>query len=1049
MRPLKLTMTAFGPYASVEVIDFTKLDKRNIFLITGPTGAGKTTIFDGICYAVFGSASSDERDGESLRSHFASDNLLTSVELEFELKGRRYYIKRIPRQQKRKARGDGFTEQKSEAYLESIDLKSPEVNGFGVAQVNEKVGQILGINCNQFRQIVMIPQGEFRKLITADSQEREKILQKIFRTEGYGWIQEKLGDMAKVLYNSGKDFKNRIDENIHNLDISENEVLQNLISSKDMNLDEIELEIIKYIEMDAKKEKELSLQIEESEKKITNKNKEIFSAKESNNKLKLKYEIESKKRDMENKLPEIKAVENRLNKGRKAMALWGLEENYMEKLAFVSIKKNDEVEAQKLLLQEVENLKSSQENLRKNQENMPLIENLQGELVKLSALREKVLLLDEKASKVFKLEKESLELEQSLSKDKKELKELKENQKSLGEELQKLNNAKTSFYQVSSKLESKKNEDEKLNNILKQNLKLDAMRVQCLESRNIHNNIKNIYEEKKGSYEAVLELFFQGQAGLLSSRLKNGEPCPVCGSINHPKPAHFTDGFPNEETLEIEKANFQDAQVEYNNSSERYNKLLGEGNAQRELLEKLKNEISKEYENNISHLEKDQLSKFLMKTLENIQLEIKKFTHEKSSLEAIINNEESIVKKVDETIKKIDYIERKLSDEEKLYLNLSTKYNSEKELLLSIRKEVPETVDTPLKLEKSISNIEMKLKNLKENLESALEKQKNSALAHMKALTNSESVQVALNGGIEELRSIKNRLNAEVIAVGFNSIEDYKENKLTGKQLEVMDKEISTFNENLKSITDTLIKAEEELRGFKNIDILQLEEELSELNISKEALLNKKTQIFARKKQNEKTISNIKELKEQLKDAEEKYKVLGELANVARGNNSERITFERYVLAAFFDDIIHAANIRFIKITGGRYEMSRIREKGKGSAQSGLEIEVLDNYTGRVRHIKTLSGGESFKASLSLALGLADVVQCHAGGISLDTMFIDEGFGTLDPESLDNAIQSLVDLQNSGRLVGIISHVPELKERIDGRLEIIPGREGSKTSFNL
>jgi len=221
------------------------------------------------------------------------------------------------------------------------------------------------------------------------------------------------------------------------------------------------------------------------------------------------------------------------------------------------------------------------------------------------------------------------------------------------------------------------------------------------------------------------------------------------------------------------------------------------------------------------------------------------------------------------------------------------------------------------------------------------------------------------------------------------------------------------------------------------------------VNESKQSRSSEKEMLHARIVLNRIQLSSIAKSMKELEAVEEEYKVTGKLAKIARGDNIEKITFERYVLAAFFDDIIHAANMRLTRMTGSRYEMCRKTDRSKGNTQSGLEIEVLDNYTGRTRHIKTLSGGESFKASLSLALGLADVVQSYAGGISLDTMFVDEGFGTLDPESLDAAIQSLVELQDTGRLVGIISHVPELKERIDARLEITPGREGSRAAFNI
>jgi exonuclease SbcC len=264
------------------------------------------------------------------------------------------------------------------------------------------------------------------------------------------------------------------------------------------------------------------------------------------------------------------------------------------------------------------------------------------------------------------------------------------------------------------------------------------------------------------------------------------------------------------------------------------------------------------------------------------------------------------------------------------------------------------------------------------------------------------------------------------------------------KQLE---KAILLYRQGLTSLKDRLSKAVTDTESLAEVSIEKLKIELSEVRADETALEEKVKIIYSRIKHNTKILKEIEEINKAIFNDEEKYAVIGELSRVANGDNSERISFERYVLAAYFDEIISAANIRLSKMAGGRFILKRKEERGKGRKQEGLELEVFDNYTGKSRHVKTLSGGESFKASLSLALGLADVVQAYAGGISLDTMFVDEGFGTLDPESLDNAIQCLIDLQKGGRLVGIISHVPELKERIDVRLEITPAKEGSKARF--
>ncbi|STA91788.1 SbcC/MukB-like Walker B domain-containing protein [Clostridium cochlearium] len=282
---------------------------------------------------------------------------------------------------------------------------------------------------------------------------------------------------------------------------------------------------------------------------------------------------------------------------------------------------------------------------------------------------------------------------------------------------------------------------------------------------------------------------------------------------------------------------------------------------------------------------------------------------------------------------------------------------------------------------------------------------------------------------------------------GFKDYNHYLSMKLSEDELKNLDEDIQNYNQNVKTVKFNLDKAIKNSKDLKLRDENLIKQRLEKVEEEKSQLNREYNIIFSRLDNNRKTLKEIEKLNEKIKGKEEEYKVIGELARISNGDNDERITFERYVLAAYFDEIIDAANIRLSKMTGGRFLLVRKEEKGKGRRQEGLELEVFDNYTGKARHVKTLSGGESFKASLSLALGLADVIQSYAGGISLDTIFIDEGFGTLDPESLDNAIETLVDLQNDGRLVGIISHVPELKERIDTILEIIPTKEGSRARF--
>ncbi|MFA6809353.1 MAG: AAA family ATPase, partial [Eubacteriales bacterium] len=298
MRPLKLTMKAFGPYSREQVIDFSELQGRNLFLITGPTGAGKTTIFDGISYAIYGKASGNDRDGESLRSHFAEDSLPTSVELEFELKDKLYLIKRSPKQLRKRSKGEGYIDRPAEAELTIFDNGSQKVVA-GVTEVRDKIAEIMGITYEQFKQIIMIPQGEFRELLTADSKDREKILQKIFGTQSYYWVQEKLGLMAKELEDSVKEIEGKQQENIHNLDVVANPQLNALIEDGCHNINAVVQEIKEALNLDSKMEEDLGRKVIEKESEAGKKQEEIFRGKENNLKLEAKVKVEDKKKKLE------------------------------------------------------------------------------------------------------------------------------------------------------------------------------------------------------------------------------------------------------------------------------------------------------------------------------------------------------------------------------------------------------------------------------------------------------------------------------------------------------------------------------------------------------------------------------------------------------------------------------------------------------------------------------------------------------------------------------------------------------------------------------
>ena len=1049
MRPLKLTMTAFGPYAQNEEIDFTILNNKNIFLITGPTGAGKTTIFDGISYAIYGEASGEDRDGESLRSQFADVDTLTSVELEFELKGTKYYIKRTPKQEKRKSRGEGTTEQKTDAEMKIIHSDEQVKVISGVSNVNDKINEIMGINYAQFKQIMMIPQGEFRKLLVSESKDREKILQKIFGTEAYKLVEIKLNDRAREIKNIIKDLNNKQSENISTIQFDNNTLLMELIENENRNITEIVTSLESFIEEDIEKRSSLEKSAKESLNELEKNQKKIFEAKENNKKFEEKEELEKIKNKLESQQAIMDLEKERLIKARKAAQIDAVEENYIERNKDLAIKKRElelnlssiEVASKGLIkAEEVLKVESSKE-----EEKIKLLEYASV----LKGYREKVKVFEDENASLSLIELQLNDVNNKKNEKKQLVEKIKKDIEILSNKLEVVRKASSDYIKLNAELEKTNQIYNKISDLHSENKKLISFRNEYLKYKKEVNENKKLYEEYEKKFRDMEQIFRDGQAGVLALGLNTGDPCPVCGSTHHPKLAKLEHDVPTEDELKKYKKLLEEAKSKYDKSDESFRETDVNGRSLLSIINRLKDELNLLIEENILELSKDDLTDFINNKLlefesikEKLYIEVKKLDKEK-------NQEEAILKSLNEKKTMLQAEEKKLEKLNDDYTQKLAEVERKKGILNQLIVEIPENLRSERALKKVIEDLEARYEIMCKALKDAQNLYNECKLQHEKLLTENEGLIKSLNEVEASLKEAESKLNEEIIKSGFKNLEDYKTSKLNEEEVENLNKKINEFNEKLRSVKDRYEKSSKDLEGLSIIDISTLLEKDKNIKDQMEVLEKEKTELHAKITRNKNSLLRINELSEQIKEKEKEYSIIGDLAEVSKGNNTERMTFERYVLAAFFDEIIEKANLRLGKMTEYRYELDRIKEKGKGLTQSGLELQVFDNYTGKYRHVKTLSGGESFKASLALALGLADVVQCYAGGISIDTIFIDEGFGTLDPESLDNAIQCLIDLQNYGRLVGIISHVPELKERIDSRLEIIPSAEGSTTKFNV
>ena len=1040
MRPIKLTISAFGPYASKQVIDFEELKGRNIFVISGKTGAGKTTIFDAISYALYGEASGESRETDSLRSHFADDNTETYVELEFELRGERYIVNRVPKQKKKKARGEAYTEKSADATLTLPDGKIITK----VKNVTDKIIEILGITREQFKQIVMLAQGEFKKLLLADSVEREGIFRKIFNTYDFEKIQAELKDKAANLSKNRTKSKHEMEINLKNIKGEHDIVIDEyvdfpLVIEKLKDLLERDNNIYKTLNEEGK-EVDNNLQVKNQEKAIIETNNNLIKEKEIITKA--LEELLSKEDEYKNKsktiidgknAKEVKYIEDKLIETTKKLTK--REEDYNLSLKNIDSLKLKQEEANKLL-----QIEESKECDR---------EKLSVEINNLNKLEEKIIELDSLNNKVMHLKQSAENSKLQIINNKKETEELKKSKEEKELQLKDIATLETKKVELESDIKAKNKTLDEVRELFKVIRSFQNTYIEHNNKAKEYKEFEVEYKKVKENYEAMDDLYKKEQAGILASKLQENEPCPVCGSTNHPNKATIKENLkiPTKEELKVAKENLDKLEKE---NLEKINNLTTLNSNKTTYLEQVNNHLSMLSATlNIDKTFNSETAKVVKNLGTELKSVIDKLKDELLKVIDKISLKEKIEKELNLITTTINEREQSLIKLEECEKNYTTELTQNITKIDEYKKEIPENI-TDLKTLNNLIEVKTKELNIsKEKL--AKLRLENENLA--KKLEGENSTSKEINKSIEELKleiaNNKANFNEAIKEQGFDNIEDYENAKLKISMVESLEKEVENYNSELKL---TKAKQEDIINKTKDIvfmDITTIDEEIRSIQNNKKELESKLRELHAIIVGNKTILKNVENLNIEFKEIEEEYKVVGELADLANGKKAPYISFERYILASYFEDIIEAANIRLEKMTGDRFSLIRKTSKSKGAGQKGLELEIYDNYTDSSRDVSSLSGGESFKASLSLALGLSDIVQSNAGGVSLDTMFVDEGFGTLDPQSLDNAIDSLLELQRGGRLVGIISHVEELKERIDAKLEVTSTSKGSKVEFNI
>ncbi len=938
MRPIKLKLQAFGPYDQEVIVDFSQFNTNEIFLISGNTGSGKTVIFDAISYALYGKASGSMRDVSMLRNRSSDSRTKTYVELSFEYNNQEYTISRNPSYRRAKLSGEGETDELASANL--ILPTKEEISG--INEVNNKILEILKINQNQFSQIVMIAQNDFQKFLSANTSDRKEILRTIFKTDFYLDFENELKSNLSIKkleyqriiteYNSHLHSVKDLDEDFYLLDNYHNEEVSKKLS-KSIILNDKKIADFKNLEADLNS-------------KISDLNKDLTLAKNNNQIIETYNKHDKKYQELIAKKTSVELIE--------------------EKLLKLNIIKSQLIHLYNKVAGDSKNLKIEKDI------NEKLVSTLNDLSKQFEVVSKEYSEIEKYQTLVDKLNKD-INTYNNLKKDYILAYEIKD---SIGVSESNLLKIKSSIANIVYSNYLKYNK-------LKKEYESDLLTYQSKKAESL---------ELSKKYDELEALFLDSQVGILASKLKADEACPVCGSLNHPKKALLKVSDIDSEYLNIKELNL--AKIS------ELNELLNKLESKKSELDKLSivyNEsllLSKLDLDSVNKLRNDNETDFdLNYLIKKNQEELDLLIENKAKYKTLIENKE--FSSLELLNKQIEILLKEKDDNTTLISSINDKYKLISDKLVEFKTRYSESSNNLIKLE-----AEYVLSNSKYQEE---------------LLKNFESEEVFLQ---------------------------FKEDLL---KIDDLTKTVSDYNEEVLKVSALYSEYKELSKDLEFSNVDELNEKITKLNNELLLSSDERHKLLAINEHNSDLKLKLEKLSEEIILVEKEYQDYQILADTASGSLSgkSRIQFETYAQMAYFDKVIHYANKRLKIMSNNQYELVRRVDQKDLRSQGGLDLDIIDHHYGNQRDVKSLSGGESFNTALSLALGLSDAIVYASGGIFMDALFIDEGFGTLSDDYLDNAINTLNDVANSDRMIGVISHVKELKDLISQQIIVTKDDEGS------
>ena len=1015
MKPLRLSMRAFGPYAGEQKLDFTVLGPATCFLIHGPTGAGKTSILDAICFALYGESSGGERDPKRLRSDHAEPGTPTEVVFDFSLGAETYRVSRSPEQERPKARGAGTTTQQPKASLWRRTGAAPEEEGEVLAtqasRVTAEIERLLGFKSDQFTRVVMLPQGKFRKLLEADSRGREEILETLFQTEVYSRIEEALKERARQAKQALESVES---ERVH--------FLQDAGVASDADLEPLRAERLAECARIAGELDALRTARTAADAELTAARARVAAVEE-------RLTAERQAADLERQAPEFESKAARVERARAALPI-------AEADRAALLRKQESVDAarvtsdrEKALADAVVAQTSSRAGLEREEARGPERQAAASDIRSLSTLTAAVTSLEDARTKSEDLARRISAKQALLDRETKARARLEA-------ELEALRISREEAAMLAAQHVARAKVVESVRHALRQAGDVEQARKELARAEAAVKSggvVRKVAEKAVSIAESALTKvhadWVAGQAGLLARALVDEAPCPVCGSVDHPKPARrkrrlteFGEVEAAQSLLKVAQETLADARADESSAQARVQGLekaiaaLTGGDAGAADTKRLKKSLKAAEADARASQEAAGQTRVLDEKLATMRQEL---AEKQELLKAAADEEQALQRSEAAGAARIMELER----------------------------QVPEALRPPGAVEKAIKDARRRLDLLEAALTEARAKADEASRGHAAAAEARAAATEHATKAEERAALAVESFAAGIAAAGFESEEAYRIAKLEPPAINGLTAEVERFRSALGAAKERAARAVQASPSTDVPDVAALDARVQALDTDVEKKSQEQGESAERLRRLVAILEALVALAVRRQRAQAEFGCVAHVSDIVNGQNPHGITLHRYVLGALLDDVLVAASQRLRSMTSGRFDLERERTREDARRAAGLDLVVLDSYTGTSRPVNTLSGGEGFMASLALALGLADVVQSYAAGIRLETIFVDEGFGTLDEEAMDKALETLMKLGEGGRLVGIISHVPELRGRIDARLEVRPTEKGSEARF--